>query len=398
MSEHRHSPMQRTGARQPAAIQAPRKGASRRALLLLSIAGIWLAASSAWAQSPLTISIAYQGPSAPTNGGTIDPGGAYIVYTGPMATPYLFWGPTALGIGPGIYNSAEVDALSWGRDSILQRQGDYWAGNYQLFFSTDEFAFGVPTLGTPSVRSEGARLLMSHEASADIQRTGLFFVAPPLDSPYGHVSIFDGNNLAPWFSPGPGLGLIEPNVPNIGPDNGDTVDALDIWMQSSAMRLYFSLDADWTDPLESFYANAGTAQANAVDPGDVLVSNGLETFSVWAPASALGLDSNDDLDALILWENGNGVFDPSAEPFDWMDGSTDMLLFSVRRGSPVIETIDSFRGLPIEPGDILTTPLSPSSAPAIFIRAESIGLATVRSGMVLFDTEYGDDLDAMMVR
>jgi len=103
----------------------------------------------------------------------------------------------------------------------------------------------------------------------------------------------------------------------------------------------------------------------------------------------------DDLDALALWENGTGVFEPSSQPYDWLNGSRDMLLFSVRRGSPVIGMPDSIFGIPIEEGDILTTPLPTvfggvSPFPGIFCAAENIGLVTARSFGAL-----GDDLNAL---
>ncbi|MCF6329546.1 MAG: hypothetical protein L3J02_07095, partial [Henriciella sp.] len=41
-------------------------------------------------------------------------------------------------------------------------------------------------------------------------------------------------------------------------------------------------------------------------------------------------------------------------------GDTDMVLFSVRRGSPVVGMPDSIFGIPIADGDILTTPLPTS--------------------------------------
>jgi hypothetical protein len=87
---------------------------------------------------------------------------------------------------------------------------------------------------------------------------------------------------------------------------------------------------------------------------------------------------------------------PSMFPYDWAGGGTDMLLFSVRRGSAVVGMPDSIFGIPIEPGDILTTPLAPamggvSPFPGILIAAENLGLATKRS----MGVPYGDELDAL---
>ncbi len=382
-------------------IQAPRRRrASWRIKLIFALAGVVLGAPSAWSQ--LTLSTAYQGPSAPTNGGSIDPGGIYLVNPGTWTGPYLFWDPLNLGLTVfGIYNSREVDALSWGEDSLLTSAGGFWGDNYRLLFSTDEFSAGDPSiLGPYTVLTQGAN--GNEQASADVQLSH-FVMSLPVPSPtafYDHNSVFDGDGIVPLS--GLDLGLIEPNTPGPGPDEGDTLDAIDQWQQSADMKLYFSLDAAYVDPLEGPYGNSGTAQANGVNPSDVLVSNGFGSFSVWAPASLLGLGPTDDLDALILHENGNDVFDPSAQRFDWVAGDTDMLLFSVRRGSPIIGTLDSKWGWPIEEGDILTTPCTifpcPGGSPAIFIHAESLGLGTVRNGSDAPFLGHGDDLDAMMVR
>lgn len=380
----------------PATTTPPPPATRPAAVALAAAVIILLGASGAAAQ--LTVSIAYQGPSAPTNGGTVDPGAALFVSPGPWAAPGTFWGPAQLGIVPAAYNSAEVDALSWGRDTPLRRIGPFWGDNYRLFFSTDEFANGNGLSAPPSVDTEG--VTGWQEASADIQRTQLFMsqTAPPACGPYAHRTMFDGDTSA--SNPGPRLGLLEPNPPAPGPDAGDTLDALTAFQQSSAMRLFFSLDAGWVDPLEGGYGNAGTAPGNGVAPGDVLISSGAGSFFVWAPHPLLGLGPDDDLDALILWENGNLIFDPSVSFFDWMSGNQDMLLFSVRRGSPILGQIDSELGLPIEEGDILSTPSNtiPNGNPSIFIRAECLGLGTVRTGTDAPFVGFGDDLDAMMVR
>lgn len=73
-----------------------------------------------------------------------------------------------------------------------------------------------------------------------------------------------------------------------------------------------------------------------------------------------------------------------------------MLLFSVRRGSALIGTIDAILGKPIEEGDILV-PFA-FSTPGIFIPAEAIGLATLRTnGAVGTFQGFGDDLDGLDV-
>ena len=105
------------------------------------------------------------------------------------------------------------------------------------------------------------------------------------------------------------------------------------------------------------------------------------------------------LDALALFKSvpGPGAYVPSVTPLDWIGGGTDMLLFSVRAGSAVIGMPDSIFGIPIGPGDILTTPLPTafggvSPFPGMYIGAENLGLMNTRSGLA-----NDDDLDALDV-
>ena len=115
----------------------------------------------------------------------------------------------------------------------------------------------------------------------------------------------------------------------------------------------------------------------------------------------------DDVDALVLWENGIAGYQPTTGPFSWLAG-TDMLLYSVRRGSFAIGMPDALFGAPIEEGDILIPVATPAGgfAPGIFIPAEDLGLATVRGGTAamygIINPAYGadvwaDDLDALDV-
>jgi hypothetical protein len=168
--------------------------------------------------------------------------------------------------------------------------------------------------------------------------------------------------------------------------------------------VYFSLDAAWADPASGLPHN-GSAAIHGVSAADVLLTPFAGAApAVWAPAPTLGLDiampgMEDDLDALVICLNSMPGFQPSHAPYDWLTGSTDMVLFSVRRGSPVIGMPDSIFGVPIEEGDILTTPLATalggvSPFPGIFISAETLGLATSRSGMVPAGG-FADDLDAL---
>ena len=296
----------------------------------------------------------------------------------------------------------EVDAFSYGTEEEFRCDGP----SARFFFSVDEHAVGhqLSTL-TPSVKSEAATGV--RDVSADI------FVPlplPPGPLPPGavapeNVGTIDGNGLVSGSGAlYRGLGLEEPNPPGLPPDLGDNLDALDMSPPPGpGAHVYYSLDAAFLDPVLGI-PNSGSAAFAGVSPSAVLKKAiGAGVFTIYATPSQLGLDhfgtGTDDLDAIALHENGDGVFQPSANPCDWdtgvhglLGGPTDMLLFSVRRGSAVVGMPDSIFGLPIEPGDVLTTPMSGgvSTFPGIYIAAEDLGLSTMRSGGAT-----SDELDAM---
>lgn len=304
----------------------------------------------------------------------------------------------------------EVDALSYGIDHPLTPNQPNKLITHAWSFSVDEFAVGLPGVPAPSVSSEGA--LAAGEASADIYGT----TTPPGPLPLafgGNTGLFDGNGGATPFL-APGLNLVEPNLPAPGglPDPGDNLDAWDIDTPVGigplgyAGPVYFSLDSGFADPLEAPGPNFGSAAA-AVSPavgGDILYSfPGAGAPVFYAIAPMLGLDASgpdsDDLDALVLWDNGDLLYQPTTGPYSWLGGATDMVLYSVRRGSAVIGTVDSILGLPIEEGDILVPTLAAPTGPftpGIFVPAEVLGLATFRSGMPTYQG-FADDLDALDV-
>ena len=331
---------------------------------------------------------------------------------GPLPRPQIFMNAGQLGISRyavcvghqgGTPCGVEVDALSFGTDAPFRCDQP----SARLFFSVDEQAVGSDgsTL-VPSVRSEAAAGVWDVAADIFVPLPLPPGPLPPNAVPPESVGTIDGNGLVSGSgSHYRGLGLVEPNPPGLPPDPGDNLDSLVMSpLPGPTGKVYFSLDASFVDPVLGI-PNSGSAAAAGVPPAAVLVKQVAGGgFTVYASPNQLGLDffgaGTDDLDALILTENGDGVFQPSQTPCDWiapihgLAGPTDMLLFSVRRGSAVVGMPDSIFGLPIEPGDILTTPkaggLSPF--PGIYIAAEDLGLATARSGQP--GVSVGDELDA----
>jgi len=134
----------------------------------------------------------------------------------------------------------------------------------------------------------------------------------------------------------------------------------------------------------SYGRDDGTQLAFSVDEfAAVAFPAGAPALAI--PAATLGLDllgaGSDDLDAL--------VFDDADGSLGYSPGDT--VYFSVRRGSAVIGSPDSAFGVPIEEGDVLGPPAVAGGFPALFVPAESLGLATSRTDGVAI----GDELDAL---
>lgn len=344
---------------------------------------------------------------------------------GPLLTPAKRLNGQALGLQnyfsclghqPGTPCEIELDAFSGGEDTRLIAGQSALAGGgtstpkrRRVWFSVDEYAAGhTATPSTPphaSVFNQGNPTVPPgspgvFEACADV------FVdtnlpsgpIPPSFTPRNNVGAIDGNGLSSangfvYL----GLGLIEPRPTNTPfPHPGDNLDALEIGTDfASASVIYISLDSAFVDP-RTGVANTASAAANGFRGGDVLRAAPGQQLSLYASATQLGLDKTspdqDDLDALVLADNGDGIYVPSLVPYDWENGVTDMLVFSVRRGSAIVNQPDSIFGAPIQPGDLLVPPVAGglNTNPGILIAAEALGLRTFRGN----PAQFGDDLDA----
>ena len=392
------------------------------ALTLAALTSTVSAASSVAPQQTLQFSIDWQSPSvgltdsltgSPISEGDLlaAPGGAPTLK--PLLTPEIHKTAFDLDLISGCIGhlggtpcDLEIDAISAGTDLRFSPNGIQPG---ELFFSVDQFARGASVLmPPPTIQTERP----AGDSSSDLWTNWSIIVqssllpAPPMFPP-NHVGAVDGNGQvsASGFTY-PGIGLIEPNLPAAGMPNanvnqGDNLDAATVRLHGALDNTYFSLDGGLIDPVTGI-AGSDSAGQRGLKPGDVLVTGapgGVAT--IWAKAFDLGLDRTganipDDLDALAIWENGNGVFDPSNHLYDWLGGNTDMVLFSVRRGSPVIGRPDSRWGIPIGEGDILTTPIPSGSGglspfPAIIVSAEHMGLRTPRSPGAF----PSDDLNAL---
>lgn len=380
--------------------------------------GVVVCAPWAAAQAPgrFTGSIEWQSVSV----GQIDGSGALPITEGDLLAPSASgFGPLPrmtvvlngglLGL-PGYSNCAghvsgtpcgvEIDAHSRGNETIFLAPG-VPGQRPRLYWSVDEYARGVDG-GLPGQNMLRVEAL-AFEAAADVYTTRNLLTGPLQPGPFtpSTLLVLDGNGL---LSPAGvasvrarGLGLVEPIQPGAPFDQGDNLDALSLSPAAPGGAEYYSLDGGLVDPA-SGVAGSNSAATLSVSPAAVLRRLPGAAVSVYATPAQLGLDlegfGTDDLDALVLAEDGDGVFHPSLAPNDWSDAAGnqvgDMLLFSVRRGSRVVGRPDSQFGLPIEPGDILTTPVGGLGRPAIYIPAEALGARTQRSGAV-----QADDVDAL---
>jgi len=376
-----------------------------------------LGASAFAQQNQVLFSVDYHGPtkSRPDSatGTPISEGDVLAIAPAPVFGPFpaprtvfnggqvgIFTYPTCLPTLPGQPCGAELDALSLGNDRRFQPPGPS-VEQPRVYYSVDRFAQGNPaSVGAPSVRTEGPQ----RDAAADIYTPVFPLVppVPPLGTAPSSILVKDGNGRpSSTGAMSPGIGLFEPHSPQPAPaaDVGDNIDALHLGPVPGgpSAAIYFSLDAGFPDP--NGVPNSNSAQLNGMSPSAVMrtpISGG--SAQLYASPQQLGLNPFlDDLDALALAENGVPGYQPSLNPYDWGGGivtGTDMLLFSVRRGSVLIQSgaLDSNFGVRIVPGDILTTPIAGGNGnPAIFIAADALGLAVNRP------MGLSDELDAIAI-
>ncbi len=386
-----------------------------RRLLTTSVPIAVLGATHAQAQQFPIFSIDWNGPTiglpnsftgAPITEGDLLAAVTLVPALGPLPTPGIVEtggvaAPIGLGLGfhaPCVGHPAytpcrvEVDALSHGLDAIVSCAG-FVPSARQWAFSVAFRGAGFPGSPVPpAVWTEGP----CQDEGADVF-VDLGVPCGPLAPSavtFGHTGYVDGNGLASCSGFAyPGTGLIE-NPP--GTFHGDNLDALDDnvpdrWF-ATATCTYFSLDSAFVDP-QTLMPNSGSALAHGFVGGDVLRSCPGCAPALYASAIQLGLSPNDadDLDALALRENGFAGYQRSSMPYDWLNGQTDMLFFSVRRGSAIIGVPDAFFGIPISEADILVPTGALGGPPGIWIAGENLGLRTQRLGT----TTIADDLDAL---
>ena len=159
--------------------------------------------------------------------------------------------------------------------------------------------------------------------------------------------LFDGNGIAaPTGLTAAPLGIFESTPPN------NNVNAFDMRSASPSGSIYFSVDP----------ASAGAyGGPPAGEPGNVYVAPAAPLYDTFVPAvyatsALLGLTSADDIDALVVFEDGLAGFTAG-----------DVVRFSLAPGSP------SLVGFGASPADIIDV-TGPGGIPAIVATAASLGL------------------------
>lgn len=346
------------------------------------------------------------GPNTVTSGDILQPESPGTALAAPA--PKIFLPAAAIGLEglcdevPGLSCAQELDALSFGFDAKLDHEASPLRA---IHFSVDRHAQGI----TASFLQQGVWTeAVLHDHGADVMASNWPGAPDPADPmAVGHNFIaIDGNGVAASGGLGaerPGSGLVEPNEPSTGwpmnvHDRGDELDALDLGTprEQTQGRFYFSVQGGGIDVLDPIGTPPvpDTAGLEKVSASDVLMGRPGAPHRLYARGRALGLDPRrDDIDALIIGENGQPGYQMPPGPFQWAGPAYDMVIFSVRRGSSIIGTPDSALGLPITEGDLLTAPGPMGGPPAIVATAESLGLRADRGGA----PGESDDLDAATV-
>jgi hypothetical protein len=253
-----------------------------------------------------------------------DPSDLLTLSPGKVPPPTVAYPCDSFGLA-GCGGADDVDAVSLGRDWTLPPP-DPTHPNATFFFSVAPGSTGQS--GT-AVRAEAN--CSSAEPEADefgSQATG------------NNYQYFDGNGTACGTNSGAALGLVEP---------GDDLDALDPFNPA-------------TEGEPIFFSTAGPSSASG-SGADILVrSGGTTDFYIMAPS--IGLDqaggNTDNIDALCVWDDGNGVAEPGVDTiwYSLEEGSDSLTRYGnsaadiFAAGNPVFPVITAEQ-LGLQPTDDL---------------------------------------------
>lgn len=217
-------------------------------------------------------------------------------------------------IAYGLIAGDNTDALS---ANTLQPKND----RYRLVFSGDQGSAGAP--GTP-YRAEA----VLNQAPSDLwQMVNLpagdawnaWLACAPVMIPGGHVMFSNQTAYNLIFTAAPGAGPLAGNDDNLDGVELDDLDPSGDLVHD--LGVYFSLDA---------------ASPSAASPSDIYFSApGAAAFATFAADWRLGLNANNNVDALVIWDRTQiGIVDPGV----------DLALFSLAPGSAALAGPDGVAG------------------------------------------------------
>ena len=299
---------------------------------------------------------------------------------------------------PGLVNvysdggANDTDALSFGRSAAgvppFPGPGQpVLLPGVQFYFSVDPFALGATVMAVPTaVQVEatpppGGPPVILLDQSADVYLTSMGQI--------GNSHYSDGDGLAvagAGAGPGPNLGLIEPGVAPYNPPNGTPpgdVNALDMRSQANFMGL------------DTFFYTVVASGPAATDPAGLAPPSGANIFlttylpatgyhaqrSLYASAAQLGLQQTDDIDGLVVFEDGIAGF----------NRANDYVFYSLAPGSPTLGMLDPQFSIPFTAGDLMWTG-NPLGLVTISNPAEVFGLLTIRGGALQDDNMNALDI------
>ena len=244
-------------------------------------------------------------------------------------------GPAAVGVGTG----GEVDGLSFGHFGV----------NSLAMIGGVEFSVDAGSMGAAPGLPIGLEVGAFDSASADIYGS-------PLTG--GHIGAWDGNGAGPGpngLGGSPGLGLMDLPL-------GDDIDGWDSRIFGPVPPpVYFSLAG----------ASGGASSGDILFAPTVGGYSGVGAAGIYATLGALGLVTEDNVDALVVLDNDGA-------PGDFTPG-VDSILFSLAPGSPTLAAFGlSAADIFVDTGSIgpLGVPaVGGPGTPGFIASAGSMGLA-----------------------
>lgn len=252
------------------------------------------------------------------------------------------------------------------------------AATFALLFSVDRASVGaVP----PDPIAIGAGFpYNAQQQAANHQAAGDIFMTTGLFNRLGALPFRASNNNTLVINQGDAGGVDHDLSPAVAPDVvvAGPIDELDAFAYPEGTpsldlnnRILFTLDRE--SPSLSILPGTGSGADIYVDFAPLAPGG----ENLYASPAMLGLQFMDDIDGLLVFDDGNGFFNPAQ----------DQVLFSLARGSPSLQLLG------LSAADLLTN--SPSGGFVVYAQAAQLGLGPL-DNLDALDLLYGTDIDLMI--